>query len=127
MKNEKEIIKIREKINERFAKLNIDFDLISEEEKQNIKEEIVFLQYQLTKYPQSTVSGYYVPLTQKVYFFIYELLEYEKTHEPLFIYEEANHHYTLWPSKKGYENGTEKIADLKNEYKLRDWLRKMCA
>ena len=124
MENEKEIIKIREKINRKFLQLDIDSDLHTAEEEKSIKNDITSLLCELMKYVRSTISGGFTP-TEKNYIFVYELLEYEKTHEPLFIYEETNHHYTLWPSKKCYENGTEKIADLKNGYKLRDWLRKM--
>lgn len=46
MFSEKDIIKIREKINERYAKLNIDWDLMSAEEIENIKQEIASFQQQ---------------------------------------------------------------------------------
>lgn len=126
MENEKEIIKIREQINKKFLQLDIDSDLHTAEEEKSIKNNITSLLCELMKYVRSTISGYFVPTAEKVYV-VYELLEYEKTHDPLFIHEEVDHHYTLWPDKQNYENGTEKIAELKNEYELRDWLREMCA
>lgn len=121
----KQTAKIREMINARIAKLEIDFDLMSEEESKRIRHEILLLQHELTKGVKSRISGYYVPTVEKIYRYIYELIDYEERNEPLFLYEEQNHHYTIWESIDDYRNNTGKIGEVANERELAHFLLRM--
>lgn len=121
--NSKEMDKLKEKINERAAKLSIDYDLLSQEEVRCLKEDLLSLRRFLTGCVKSTVSGYYAPTVSGMQDYIYSLLEYERINNPLFLYEEKSHHYSVWKSKNDYETGRDKIVELAGKRELAEWLR----